>query len=157
MFDFMRKKETYTVPVVEEPVAPEPEIPVPDTPRTLIGTEVKFTGNIEATEDLEVRGSITGNIKSTNKVTIQAGGNVKGNITAHTLIIKGKTEGVHRIEELCKITSSGCHHGELYVSTLVTEDGSEFEGTLHLKKKVISFASPAREPKSQAEEDSSAL
>ncbi len=158
MFDFLKKKETYTIPVVEEPVAPEPEIPVPDTtPRTLIGAEVKFTGNIEATEDLEVRGSITGNIKSSKKIVVQPGGNVKGDIKAHTLIVEGKTEGVQHIEDLCRISSSGCHHGELYVSTLVTEDGSEFEGTLHLKKKIISFASPAREPKTQTEEENSAL
>ncbi len=147
MFDFMKKKESYTAPV-EEPVAEvvEPEIKETDLSRTLIGSEVKFTGNIEATEDIEIRGSVTGNIKSTKNVTVTREGSVKGNIRTQTLVIEGKTEGTHRVEDSCKIASNGSHNGEMYVSTLTTEDGSEFEGTLHLKKKVISFNLPAHEP-----------
>ena len=51
-------------PVVEEPVAPA--VPEVKRPRTLIGPGIKFTGNIEASEDIEINGRAEGNISSGN-------------------------------------------------------------------------------------------
>ncbi|GEM_PF-3066466 len=119
-------------PVVEEPVAPA--VPEVKRPRTLIGPGIKFTGNIEASEDIEINGRVEGNISSGNTITVTEGGSIKGDIAAENYILDGVSEGNAKVQKFCKIGKAGSFTGELFASTLVTEDGSEFEGTLHLKK-----------------------
>ena len=136
---FGSKKETPApvvkaapAPVVEEPVAPA--VPEVKRPRTLIGPGIKFTGNIEASEDIEINGRVEGNISSGNTITVTEGGSIKGDIAAENYILDGVSEGNAKVQKFCKIGKAGSFTGELFASTLVTEDGSEFEGTLHLKK-----------------------
>ena len=136
---FGSKKETPApvvkaapAPVVEEPVAPA--VPEVKRPRTLIGPGIKFTGNIEASEDIEINGRVEGNISSGNTITVTEGGSIKGDIAAENYILDGVSKGNAKVQKFCKIGKAGSFTGELFASTLVTEDGSEFEGTLHLKK-----------------------
>ena len=136
---FGSKKETPApvvkaapAPVVEEPVAPA--VPEVKRPRTLIGPGIKFTGNIEASEDIEINGRVEGNISSGNTITVTEGGSIKGDIAAENYILDGVSEGNAKVQKFCKIGKAGSFTGELFASTLVTEDGSEFEGMLHLKK-----------------------
>ncbi|MBR5641485.1 MAG: polymer-forming cytoskeletal protein [Firmicutes bacterium] len=134
MFGSKKEKETPVVkaepaPVFEEP-APQPEI---KRPRTLIGPGIKFVGNIEATEDIEINGRVEGNINSGNTITVTKEGSIRGDVAAENYVLEGVCEGNAKVQEFCKIGCDGSFTGELYASTLVTEDGSAFEGTLHLK------------------------
>jgi cytoskeletal protein CcmA (bactofilin family) len=145
-------KEVY-VPEVKAPVfEPAPaEEPAPkiQRPHTLIGPGIKFVGNIEASEDIEINGRVEGNISSGNTITVTEEGSIRGDIAAENYILDGVSEGNAKIQKFCKIGSKGSFTGELFASTLVTEDGSEFEGMLHLKKAkavpVIDFSQPAAE------------
>ena len=140
---FGTKKEPVT-PAVKTPVQPEPvkvEEPAPapaapkiQRPHTLIGPGIKFIGNIEASEDIEINGRVEGNISSGNTITVTEGGSIKGDIAAENYILDGISIGNAKVQDFCKIGGKGSFTGELYASTLVTEDGSEFEGMLHLKK-----------------------
>ena len=121
-------------PAEEKPVPAAPVIPEKKRPHTLIGPGIKFVGNIEASEDIEINGRVEGNIASGNTITVTEEGSILGNIAADKFILHGVCEGDARIAGHCEIGENGCFNGELFVSTLVTEDGSEFEGTLHLKK-----------------------
>ena len=133
------KAEPVTIP--EEPVAPaQPEIP---KPRTLIGPGIRFTGNIEASEDIEINGSVEGNINSGNTITVTKGGSIRGDVAAENYILEGVCEGNAKIAKFCRIGCDGSFTGELYASTLVTEEGSAFEGVLHLTP---AKAAPAAEP-----------
>lgn len=136
---FGSKKETPApvvkaepAPVVEKPAAPV--VPEVKRPRTLIGPGIKFVGNIEATEDIEINGRVEGNINSGNTITVTDGGSILGDVAAENYILEGTCEGNAKVQKFCKIGKNGSFTGELFASTLVTEDGSEFEGTLHLKK-----------------------
>lgn len=136
---FGSKKETPApvvkaepAPVVEKPAAPV--VPEVKRPRTLIGPGIKFVGNIEATEDIEINGRVEGNINSGNTITVTDGGSILGDVAAENYILEGICEGNAKVQKFCKIGKNGSFTGELFASTLVTEDGSEFEGTLHLKK-----------------------
>ena len=135
---FGSKKETPApvvkaapAPVVEEPVAPA--VPEVKRPRTLIGPGIKFTGNIEASEDIEINGRVEGNIRSDSTITVTSGGSVHGDIEADNFTLEGYCEGNAKIEKFCRITSEGSFTGDLCTAKLVTEDGSSFEGTLHLQ------------------------
>ena len=136
MFGTKKEKE---VPVVKAaPVAVPEEPAVPETPavkkpRTLIGPGIKFIGNIEASEDIEINGRVEGNINSGNTITVTEEGSIRGDVAAENYILEGVCEGNAKVQDFCKIGHKGSFTGELFASTLVTEDGSAFEGRLHLK------------------------
>jgi cytoskeletal protein CcmA (bactofilin family) len=119
-------------PVIETPI--EPASSRKQRPHTLIGPGIKFVGNIEASEDIEINGRVEGNIASGNTITVTEEGSIRGNIAAGEFILHGLCEGDAKVAGHCEIGEKGCFVGEMFCSTLVTEDGSEFEGTLHLKK-----------------------
>ena len=154
---FGSKKETPApvvkaapAPVVEEPVAPA--VPEVKRPRTLIGPGIKFTGNIEASEDIEINGRVEGNISSGNTITVTEGGSIKGDIAAENYILDGVSEGNAKVQKFCKIGKAGSFTGELFASTLVTEDGSSFEGRLHLKPAKAAPAFEFTAPKAEETE-----
>jgi cytoskeletal protein CcmA (bactofilin family) len=134
MFGSKKEKEAPVIKAepVSAPEAPkaEPEI---KRPRTLIGPGIKFTGDIEATEDIEINGRVEGNINSGNTITVTKGGSIRGDVAAENYILEGISEGNAKVQDFCKIGGDGSFTGELFAATLVTEDGSAFEGTLHLK------------------------
>ena len=161
MFGSKKEKETPVikaepVSVPEEPVQAAPAV---KRPRTLIGPGIKFTGNIEASEDIEINGQVIGNINSGNTITVTQEGGIRGDIAAENYILDGICEGNAKVAKYCKIGSEGSFTGELYAATLVTEDGSAFEGTLHLKplKAAPVFDFIAVEPDAPAEEDASGI
>ena len=135
MFGAKKEKETPVVKVEpvavpEEPVQKEPAV---KRPRTLIGPGIKFTGNIEASEDIEINGQVIGNIHSGNTITVTQEGGIRGDIAAENYILDGVCEGNAKVSKHCKIGGEGSFTGELFAATLITEAGSAFEGTLHLK------------------------
>ena len=139
------KPEPVTVP--EAPAAPA--APAVRRPKTLIGPGIKFVGNIEASEDIEINGRVEGNINSGNTITVTKEGSIRGDIAADNYILEGTSEGNAKVSKFCKVGCDGSFTGDLYASTLVTEDGAAFEGTLHLKPAktvpVFDFSVPQEE------------
>ena len=155
MFGTKKEKE---VPVVKvAPVAVPEEPAVPETPavkkpRTLIGPGIKFIGNIEASEDIEINGRVEGNINSGNTITVTEEGSIRGDVAAENYILEGVCEGNAKVKDFCKIGHKGSFTGELFASTLVTEDGSAFEGRLHLKPAKAAPAFEFTAPKAEETE-----
>ena len=157
MFGTKKEKEFPAVqaaPVTapEEPAAPA--APAVKRPRTLLGPGIKFVGNIEASEDIEINGRVEGNINSGNTITVTKEGSIRGDVAADNYILEGVSEGNAKVSKFCKIGCDGSFTGELYASTLVTEEGSAFEGMLHLKPAktvpVFDFSVPQEEPDTEA-------
>ena len=155
MFGTKKEKE---VPVVKAAPVTVPEEPaVPETPavkkpHTLIGPGIKFIGNIEASEDIEINGRVEGNINSGNTITVTEEGSIRGDVAAQNYILEGVCEGNAKVKDFCKIGHKGSFTGELFASTLVTEDGSAFEGRLHLKPAKAAPAFEFTAPKAEETE-----
>ena len=137
MFGAKNEKKTPAPAIKAEPAAVSaepaaPAAPAVKRPRTLIGPGIRFVGNIEASEDIEINGRVEGNINSGNSITVTEEGSIRGDIAAENYVLEGLSEGNAKVAKFCKIGGKGSFTGELYASTLVTEDGSAFEGVLHL-------------------------
>ena len=74
---------------------------------------------------------------------------VEGLATFDKKVILFGSEGNAKVSKFCKVGCDGSFTGDLYASTLVTEDGAAFEGTLHLKPAktvpVFDFSVPQEE------------
>ncbi len=100
---------------------------------TTISTGAKIEGNFSLSSKLHIDGEVTGQIYSTNSVSIGKNGTVKADLKADRLIISGVFEGTAECETI-EILNSGNLIGNVVVKDLVIEPGGNFEGQSTRKK-----------------------
>lgn len=113
---------------------------------SIMGRELKITGDVETTGEIQIDGSINGNVTS-SMLIIGEHGSVNGSITADNVIIRGKVQGkitAHSIE----LTDSANVEAELIQDQLSIANGAYFDGKCTRKSEMPSAqATSAPKPK----------
>lgn len=107
----------------------------------LIGNGTTIKGEINATGDIRIDGTIIGTLKSSGKVVIGQQGIVEGDIVCNSSDISGNVKGTIRVDELTTLKSTSRLEVELYTKQLLIEVGAIFTG-----KCDMSSQKPAAEP-----------
>lgn len=93
---------------------------------TIIGPTLSLRGNLQSTDDIEVRGQITGDVGCTH-LTVAPGGTVVGNIVADEIVVRGTVKGIIRANFVT--LQAGAHvESEIINGMLVIEKGAHFDG-----------------------------
>ena len=108
------------------------EVPVRNN---LIGNGTTIKGEIVATGDIRVDGTIIGTMKSTGKVVIGQQGVVEGDIICNSADISGKVKGTIRVDELTSLKATSRLEVELYTKQLFIEVGAIFTGKCDMSQK----------------------
>ena len=108
------------------PAVPRPSAPGSNTARSVLGADLKITGEITSSGSVEVKGEIEGNITA-NGLSIGQEGRVKGSINAHTVEVKGKFDGKVSCESFTLRASSEVK-ADVNAVALVIESGARIEG-----------------------------
>ncbi len=114
------------------PPSPAPSKPVKSATQastpSIIAADVHLKGNLESQGEVQLDGSVIGDVKCTS-LTIGDSGHIKGSIIADTLIIRGSIEGQIRGRSV-RLEKSARLKGDLWHESLSVEAGAVIGGQL---------------------------
>jgi len=102
----------------------------PDT----IGPETLVHGTVTGSEPLHVQGRIEGRIELDNVLVIATTGRVKAEVSAREVVVEGHVEGTVKATERVVLRKDGQADGDITTPRIVVEDGSVFNGNLHMTR-----------------------
>lgn len=93
---------------------------------SVIGNDVVIRGNVEASADLHIDGTIEGDITCASLVQGEAS-RVQGGITAETARLSGTVKGTITVRELVVLKAARIE-GDVHYDTLTIEQGAQVNG-----------------------------
>ena len=94
--------------------------------RSVLGPDLRITGEITSSGALEVLGEIDGNLTA-DSLTIGAEGRISGSVNARSVEVKGRLDGKVTSENF-DMRASAQVAAEVTYTTLVIESGAQIEG-----------------------------
>ena len=117
--------------------APASAAALPISPRAAacISQGIRIKGEVTGSEDLFVDGLVDGRLTLTNgSLTIGPNGQVKADVTAREVIVRGKVEGKVSGRDRVQLWSTGQVNGEVQTDRLAIEDGASLRGKVEAGK-----------------------
>lgn len=108
-----------------------PAVPVSAGSRSeaCISQGIRIKGEVTGSEDLFVDGVVDGKLSLTNgSLTIGPNGQVKADVVAREVIVRGKVEGKVSGRDKVQLASTGQVNGEVQTDRLAIEDGAMLRG-----------------------------
>ena len=126
MLPNFKKAERQSTPPVTQASVPKSFVTGGDRTPSLIGPEIKITGNLISKGELRVDGDIEGDIRGV-RLVIGEQARVTGNVAAEDVIVLGHVMGSVRGLHV-SLQSTSQVHGDVYHQALVMEQGAVFQG-----------------------------
>ncbi len=136
----------------------------PDQVGTIVGSSVHLTGAIKDASDINIFGSVDGEVFSEEKVVIEESARVKGPITAKEVIISGFVNGTIIAKDRIELNTSGTIKGNIDTKELLIHTGATFIGKSVMPEKETgepleeseTFEAEVEEEDEEAQEDEDA-
>ncbi|MDE0885740.1 MAG: polymer-forming cytoskeletal protein [Myxococcota bacterium] len=98
-----------------------------------IGKSIIFKGELSGSEDLEVNGTVEGDVKlPNNTLTVGQTGHVKASISAKSILVVGRVTGDVAATERIEIEASGIVEGDLRAPRLLVKEGAVMNGSVEM-------------------------
>jgi cytoskeletal protein CcmA (bactofilin family) len=110
-----------------------PQIPTQSSvpqghPETLIGPGIHIKGDLEGKSNIQVKGTLEGNVQLDGRVIVGAGGKLIGDISATSVLIEGAVTGNIDAQEKVELGSRSRTKGNIQAGTLSIQEGAFLEG-----------------------------
>ncbi len=102
------------------------------TPTSILGSTLRFRGELRADEDFTLQGRIEGSIHHTQALTIGTDGVVKGDSKAHTIVVEGTIEGDLYALESINVMATARVTGNIFAPRVAIADGATFNGKIDM-------------------------
>lgn len=96
---------------------------------SIIGADMKITGDISSATSIRVDGAISGNVHAEKLIVIGEKADVKGDLSSKKIIIFGKLQGNINAGEI-QLKATGVINGDISVQTVEIEIGGKYNGKL---------------------------
>jgi cytoskeletal protein CcmA (bactofilin family) len=112
-------------------------------PSAIIGSKIRFKGELVGEEDLLIQGTVDGTIDlKGNSLTVGKDGTVRANVMAKTITVEGRVEGDIFGEEKITIKKSSLVKGNIVAARVSLEDGAKFKGSIDMDVDEANFKQP---------------
>ena len=147
MFSRNRDKnsEKLAQTVAPVPAAPATKRPGVRTAPSIISSDLVVHGNLTATGDIQIDGTVEGDIRS-QSLTIGEKASINGEIVADDIVIRGRVVGTIRGRRV-QLSSTSHVEGDILHEALAVETGAFFEGNCRHSDDPIAHVAPAAAPR----------
>jgi cytoskeletal protein CcmA (bactofilin family) len=105
-----------------------PAAPKAKPPASVLSQDLHVTGNIKTTGDIQVEGTVEGDIRA-HLLTIGESATIKGEVIADDVVVNGRIVG--RVRGLkVRLTATARVEGDIIHKTIAIESGAHFEGSV---------------------------
>ena len=112
------------------------------SPASMISSDLTITGNLETAGDIQVEGTIEGDIRA-HLLTVGESAMIKGEIVADDVVVNGRVTG--RLRGLkVRLSSSARVEGDIIHKTIAIESGAHFEGSVQRQENPVEESQGAR-------------
>ncbi len=101
---------------------------------TILAEDIDFTGTLEFSEPLMVKGRFKGDIISSSDLYIGKDAQVQAQIEANLVSLKGKVKGNIDAHQRVELFSTASVEGDITSPDMVMESGCQLNGTCKMKK-----------------------
>ena len=116
------------------PRAPDPSRPAPRSSNlSTLSAGVKYEGNISGAGELQVDGSLKGDVR-VSRVVIGEGGSVEGTVHADVLDVRGRVSGAIVAKQV-KLYATARVEGDITQEQLAIDQGAWFQGRCNQAKR----------------------
>ena len=116
----------------------------PGSSKNVLSSDVEIKGNLKFTGELTFEGKLEGDIQTEGTLNLGDNAIVNGNITAQTVIVRGKVNGNIVAREKIEIKSKAELFGDIRASKLVIEEGVTYVGKAEVNPNKVAPAGPPR-------------
>ena len=100
-----------------------------------LGKSVVIKGELSGSEDLYVDGNVEGKIELRNhRLTIGPNGDVKADVSAKSIVIQGKLDGIVNASERVELRKSAVVTGDVTTQRIAIEEGAFLKGKVDIQK-----------------------
>ena len=111
--------------------------------KTVIGEHITIEGSIRGSEDLEIAGSMKGNIDlKKHNFRVRPSGKMEGEIAARNVSVSGEFKGNIKSHEKVELTREADFFGEIRAKSISVEDGAYIKGMIELDREPNRKSSP---------------
>ena len=96
--------------------------------QTVIGPGIHVIGNIRGQSNMELKGTIEGNVKLDGLLVVGAGGRLEGDVSADAVVVEGEILGNIDARDKVELCSNCKMKGDLRANSLSIKEGALFEG-----------------------------
>jgi cytoskeletal protein CcmA (bactofilin family) len=131
---FNRKSEP-EAPITQPVNSPTVSSPPPNATITaarsggLLSRGVSIKGSVKFLNELRIDGEVEGTIDSPGKLSIGEHAQVKGEIKAKSVTVRGTIEGNILATERCELAAGCTLHGDIEAPRLVVDENAAFVGS----------------------------
>lgn len=108
-------------------IAPK-RAPVARSGPSIISADVKMTGKLVSTGELDINGQIEGDVRA-SALTVGETGAIKGEVIAESVVVRGTVEGRIRARKV-QLCSGAKVRGDIFHASLAIEPNAIFEGAV---------------------------
>lgn len=101
-----------------------------DDVETVVGPSVNVEGDFASEGNIVVKGTVTGSVRTSKYLLVEAGAKIVANVRAGAAKISGEVKGNMKVQETLELTSTARILGDIEVKVLAVEPGALIYGKI---------------------------